>query len=105
MEKKIPSKVVHEDDQCLAFEDINPQAPVHILIIPKRHIEGISHLAAPDAGMINHLFLTANRIAKEKGIVDSGYRTVINSGAGAGQSVFHLHIHLLGGRPMRWPPG
>ncbi|MEW6542559.1 MAG: histidine triad nucleotide-binding protein [Nitrospirota bacterium] len=104
-EKKIPAKVVHEDDRCLAFDDINPQAPIHTLVIPKRHASSIAELTEADAGLLGHLMLTAGAVAKQKGIAESGYRVVLNTGRNGGQTVFHLHVHLLGGRPMHWPPG
>ena len=103
--KEITSKTVYEDDQAVAFEDINPQAPTHILVLPRRHIVSLNEVAAADAALIGHLHLVAAKLARERGIADSGYRTVLNNGRGAGQSVFHLHLHLLGGRGMRWPPG
>ena len=103
--REIPSKIVYEDDRCLAFEDINPQAPVHTLVVPKKHLDGLSQVTVSDSELLGHLLLTATRLAKEKGVIDSGYRVVINTGRIAGQSVFHLHLHLLGGRPMHWPPG
>jgi len=103
--KEIPSKTVYEDEQAVAFEDINPQAPTHILVLPRKHIASLNELAAADAALIGHLHLVAAKLARERGIADSGYRTVLNNGRGAGQSVFHLHLHLLGGRGMRWPPG
>ncbi|MFQ5779604.1 MAG: histidine triad nucleotide-binding protein [Nitrospiria bacterium] len=105
IEKKIPSKIVYEDETAIAFEDINPQAPVHLLIIPKKHLSGLSALQPADQGAIAHLFSVVSKLAQKNAIVEGGYRTVINTGRGAGQSVFHLHIHLLGGRPFRWPPG
>lgn len=105
VKREISSKIVYEDEQCLAFEDINPQAPIHILIIPKHHIDSLSQVTAADGKLLAHLLLTATKLANEKGIIDSGYRTVINSGPAGGQTVFHLHLHLLGGRPMHWPPG
>jgi histidine triad (HIT) family protein len=104
-EKKIPAKLVHEDDKVLAFDDINPQAPTHTLIIPKRHVASLQDLGEQDHGLLGHLLLTCARIASEKGIAKAGYRLVVNTGADAGQSVFHLHVHLLGGRHMKWPPG
>jgi histidine triad (HIT) family protein len=104
-EKKIPSKIVHEDDHCLAFDDINPQAPVHTLVIPKRHAASIAELTGADAGLLGHLMLTGAAVAKQKGIAECGYRLVLNTGRNGGQTVFHLHFHLLGGRPMHWPPG
>ncbi len=102
---EIPSKKVYEDDLIYAFEDISPQAPVHILVVPKKHISGIPDLTEADDKIIGHLFRSVNKIAEEKFILDTGFRTVINSGKLAGQEVFHIHIHLLGGRVMTWPPG
>lgn len=103
-ERKIPASIVGEDDRMIAFRDINPQAPTHILIVPKKHIASLDEAAEPDQELLGHLLLTAREIAREEGVA-AGYRTVINNGAGAGQSVFHIHVHLLGGRPMSWPPG
>lgn len=99
-----PAKKVYEDERALVFEDINPQAPTHVLIIPKKHIVGLKEAQAEDAEIIGYLHLVAAQIARERGIED-GYRTVFNVGPRAGQSVFHLHLHLLGGRSLRWPPG
>lgn len=99
-----PAKKVYEDERALVFEDINPQAPNHVLIIPKKHIIGLKEAQAEDAEIIGYLHLVAAQIARERGIED-GYRTVFNVGPRAGQSVFHLHLHLLGGRSLRWPPG
>jgi len=99
-----PDKV-YEDGELLAFRDINPQAPVHILVIPKRHIETLNDLAESDAALTGRLLTAAKRVAREEGIDEEGYRVVFNCNAGAGQSVFHLHLHLLGGRPLGWPPG
>lgn len=104
-EKKIPSKIVYEDEKTVAFEDIHPQAPVHLLLIPRKHISGLLDLSPEDREEISHLFLTLPRLAREKGIAEQGFRTVVNSGRDAGQTVFHLHIHLLGGRTLHWPPG
>jgi|SRR5579884_828545 len=104
-EKKIPSKIVYEDDKMVAFEDINPQAPVHLLLIPRKHISGLLDLTPDEREVISHLFLTLPKLAREKGVAERGFRTVVNSGKDAGQSVFHLHIHLLGGRLLHWPPG
>ena len=98
------AKKVYEDERAFVFEDINPQAPTHVLIIPKKHIIGLKEAQAEDADIIGHLHLVAAQIARERGIED-GYRTVFNVGPRAGQSVFHLHLHLLGGRSLRWPPG
>ncbi len=101
---EVPGKKVYEDERVLAFEDINPQAPTHILVVPKKHIAGLKEAAPEDAEVIGHCHLVAARLARERGIED-GYRTVFNVGPRAGQSVFHLHLHLLGGRAFRWPPG
>ncbi|HEY6936368.1 MAG TPA: histidine triad nucleotide-binding protein [Terriglobales bacterium] len=99
-----PAKKVYEDERAFVFEDINPQAPTHVLIIPKKHIVGLKEAQAEDAEIIGYLHLVAAQIARQRGIED-GYRTVFNVGPRAGQSVFHLHLHLLGGRILRWPPG
>lgn len=99
-----PAQRVYEDDSVFAFEDINPQAPTHVLICPKKHIAGLPEAAPEDAELIGKCHLVAARIARERQ-VENGYRTVFNVGPLAGQSVFHLHLHLLGGRPLRWPPG
>lgn len=101
---KVPAKKVYEDEKVLAFEDINPQAPTHVLIVPKRHIRGLKEAEAGDAEIVGYSQLVAAKIARERGIED-GYRTVYNVGPNSGQSVFHLHLHLIGGRAMRWPPG
>lgn len=102
---EIPAEVVQEDDDLIAFRDVNPQAPTHILIIPRRHIPSVDALATDSAGIMGKLFLAARTLAREEGIADGGYRMVVNAGPDAGQSVFHIHLHLLGGREMRWPPG
>jgi histidine triad (HIT) family protein len=102
--KEIPSSIVHEDEEIVAFNDINPQAPVHIIIIPRKHIPRIMDLKENDALLIGKLFIVAKNLAREKDIED-GYRLVINCNPGAGQSVFHIHLHLLGGRKFDWPPG
>ncbi len=101
---ELPAKKVYEDDHTLAFEDINPQAPTHILVVPKKHIDGLKEAAPEDAELIGHCHIVAAQLARERRIED-GYRTVFNVGPRAGQSVFHLHLHLLGGRGFRWPPG
>jgi histidine triad (HIT) family protein len=101
---EIPAKKVYEDDETLVFEDIDPQAPTHVLIIPKKHVVDLKEGEAEDAEIIGKLHLVAAKIARERKI-ENGYRTVFNVGPGAGQSVFHLHLHLLGGRPLSWPPG
>lgn len=102
--REIPADIVYEDDLCLAFRDVNPQAPVHILIIPKQPIPMLADATDDDRPLLGHLLLAAKKIAAEQGIADA-YRLNINNGAGAGQSVFHLHVHLLGGRSFTWPPG
>lgn len=102
---EIPADLIHQDDRCIVISDINPQAPTHVLVIPREHLESLDEASRPDEPMLGHLLRTAARVANEKGLSESGYRTVINTGAGAGQSVFHLHVHVLGGRPMNWPPG
>lgn len=101
---EVPSQKVYEDERVFAFEDLHPQAPTHVLIVPKKHIRGLKEATAEDAEIIGHCHLVAARIGRECGIED-GYRTVFNVGPRSGQSVFHLHLHLLGGRPLRWPPG
>jgi histidine triad (HIT) family protein len=101
--REIPATLVAETEDCVAFRDINPQAPVHVLIIPREHVPSLND--ATDAAMVGRLSLLAAEIAKREGISAAGYRTVINTNADAGQTVFHIHLHLLGGRPMRWPPG
>lgn len=101
---EIPSKKVHEDDFVYAFEDISPKAPTHVLIIPKKHFAGLKEAQSEDAELIGRCHLAAAQIARTRGI-EQGYRTVLNVGPGAGQSVFHLHVHLLGGRSLAWPPG
>jgi histidine triad (HIT) family protein len=100
----ILSSKVYEDDRVFAFDDIHPQAPTHVLIVPKKHIRGLKEAAAEDADLLGHCQLVAAEIARQRDI-EEGYRTVYNVGPRAGQSVFHLHLHLLGGRPLRWPPG
>ena len=102
---EIPSKKVYEDERFVAFRDINPQAPTHILIIPRAHIERLTDLSSSDAELIGQMTLLANKIAQDEGIVEGGFRTVFNCGEGAGQTVWHIHMHLLGGRAMHWPPG
>jgi histidine triad (HIT) family protein len=102
--KEIPAKIVYEDADVFAFEDIGPQAPTHILICPRKHFASLNDAVAEDQIVLGKLQLVAAQIARERNLLD-GYRTVINSGRGAGQSVFHLHLHLLGGRSFRWPPG
>jgi histidine triad (HIT) family protein len=103
--KEIPAKIVHEDADVVAFEDISPQAPVHILVIPRRHIGSVAELGPADGDLVMKLIGVFNRLAKERGVAESGYRLVSNIGRDAQQSVPHLHLHLLGGRPFNWPPG
>ena len=105
IERKTPSHIVYEDEQVLAFTDLNPQAPVHILIVPKKHIETLNDVQDADNPLLGHMLSTAKKIAAEMQIEDSGYRTVINCNEGGGQMVYHIHLHLLGGRTMDWPPG
>jgi histidine triad (HIT) family protein len=101
----VKPNVVYQDDKVLAFRDINPQAPTHILVIPKRHLTTLNDFRDEDVELAGTLLLTARRIAKEAGLEQSGYRTVMNTNADGGQTVFHVHLHLLGGRQMQWPPG
>lgn len=102
---EIPADFVHQDDRCVVIRDINPQAPSHVLVIPREHIESLNDATQRDEGVLGHLLRVGARVANDQGHGDSGYRTVINTGAGAGQSVFHLHVHVLGGRSLNWPPG
>lgn len=102
--REIPANIVYEDELCLAFRDVAPQAPVHILVIPKRTIATLNDATADEQALLGHLLLTVKTIAAQEGLAD-GYRTVINTGPAGGQTVYHLHIHLLGGRSLAWPPG
>ena len=102
---EIPSDLIHQDERCVAIRDTNPQAPTHVLVLPREHMESLDEASVRDEALLGHLLRVAARIAHAEGHGESGYRTVINTGAGAGQSVFHLHVHVLGGRPMNWPPG
>lgn len=104
IDRSVPAKIVHEDDLCLAFHDISPQAPVHVLVIPKNPIESLAHASGDDAELLGHLLATTTKIARDLGLAE-GYRVVINTGRDGGQSVDHLHLHLLGGRSLSWPPG
>ncbi|XP_035221072.1 histidine triad nucleotide-binding protein 1-like [Stegodyphus dumicola] len=101
---EIPTTFIYEDDKCVAFKDVNPQAPVHILVIPRKPIIRLSVAEEEDAPLIGHLMLVAKKVAKEQGL-DKGFRVVVNDGPDGGQSVYHLHVHVLGGRALRWPPG
>jgi histidine triad (HIT) family protein len=105
LEHKLPAEWVTENDDAIAIRDIDPQAPTHILLVPRKHLASLNELEASDAELVGRLHLLAREIAKAEGIAESGYRTLFNTGSGAGQTVPHLHLHLLGGRPMRWPPG
>ncbi len=104
IDREIPAKIVYEDDRCLAFEDVNPQAPVHILVIPKKEIPSLTDLGEGDAALAGHLLVVVRKLAAERNLAD-GYRVVANCGPNAGQTVAHLHFHLLGGRSFAWPPG
>lgn len=103
--KEIPARIVYEDEQCVAFHDVSPQAPVHVLLIPKKPIESIEHLATEDAGLLGHMWLIIQQVARQLNLADDGYRVVVNCGKDGGQSVDHLHFHILGGRSLKWPPG
>jgi histidine triad (HIT) family protein len=98
-----PAKIVYEDDRALAFHDVNPQAPTHILVIPRKPIDRLAAAEEADGPLLGHLMMVANRVAADAGLED--FRLVVNNGAGAGQAVFHLHLHVIGGRPLGWPPG
>ena len=102
---QIPSNKVYEDDRAFAFRDLNPQAPTHILVVPRKHIPTLNDLTPDDAPLIGHLHLVAASLARQEGHADSGWRAVFNVNAGAGQTVFHIHLHLVAGRPFKWPPG
>ncbi len=103
--REIPAKLAHEDELCIAIHDLHPQAPVHVLVIPKKPIARVAEATAADQALLGHLLLTAAALAQKLGIADSGYRIVINNGRDGGESVPHLHVHLLGQRPLGWPPG
>ena len=105
IDRQIPATIVYEDSRTLAFTDINAQAPVHLLVIPKAHIAGAHALAPEDNELVGHLFQVIAKLARDHGIAEDGYRVVTNSGPAAGQTVFHLHYHLIGGRDLSWPPG
>jgi histidine triad (HIT) family protein len=104
-DKEIPATIVHEDDRCVAFRDISPQAPIHILVVPRKAIVRVGLAEMEDEAVLGHLLLTAAKVARAEGIAESGYRLIINNGRDGGEAVPHLHVHLLGGRPMEWPPG
>lgn len=105
IDREIPADIIFEDDRCLAFRDVSPQAPVHVLIIPKKEIASVDALDDEDAAIVGHIFLVLCNLARELGVAAAGYRIVVNSGPDGGQTVDHLHFHLLAGRPMNWPPG
>jgi histidine triad (HIT) family protein len=102
---EVAADVLYQDARALAIRDINPQAPVHALVIPKEHVDSLDDIGQRDESLMGHLMRIASRVANDQGLAESGYRTVVNTGAGAGQSVFHLHVHVLGGRDLTWPPG
>ena len=102
---EIPADIIYTDDRAVAFRDINPQAPVHALVIPREHMDSLDDASGRDEATLGHLLRVAARVANAEGLSESCYRTIINTGAGAGQSVFHLHLHVVGGRPLNWPPG
>ncbi len=103
--KKIPASIIYEDEKIIAFDDIKPKAPVHVLLIPKEHYASLNDVPDGDESILAHLLLKARQIAYDKGIGEDGYRLVLNTGGNSGQEVFHIHLHLLGGRRMTWPPG
>lgn len=105
IDREIPAKLAHEDEHCIAIHDINPQAPVHVLVIPKRHIARVAAATPADQNVLGHLLLSAAAVAKKLGLEESGFRIVINNGRDGGETVPHLHVHVLGGRPLAWPPG
>ena len=105
LDGEIPADIVYESDTAIAFRDINPQAPTHVLIIPRKHIATINDIEEADQGLVGSLYTAAREIAREEGYAESGYRAVMNCNEDAGQTVFHIHLHLLAGRPMGWPPG
>jgi len=105
IERGAPGKIVYEDDWVVAIEDANPQAPVHLLVLPRKHLASLREAGPEDEPLLGHLFIVAARLARERQLETKGYRAVINTGTWAGQSVFHLHLHVLGGRTFRWPPG
>ena len=105
IEGKIPAKILYEDEQVIAFPDVNPKAPEHVLVIPRRHIATLNDLTPDDTELTGHLVQVAKLLAMKLGIAESGYRVLMNCNAGGGQAVFHIHVHLLGGRIMHWPPG
>lgn len=105
IDREIPADIVFEDDVCIAFRDVAPQAPVHCLIVPKKHIQRLTEASLEDQAILGHLLLVASKVADITGILDTGFRTVINCGKDGGETVPHLHVHILGGRSLQWPPG
>ncbi len=105
IKREAPGKIVYEDESTVAIEDLHPQAPVHLLVLPRRHLASLQEAFGEDEPLLGHLLTVAAQLARERGLESRGYRTVINNGSLAGQSVFHLHVHVLGGRVFRWPPG
>jgi histidine triad (HIT) family protein len=105
IDKKIPARIVYEDEHAVAFEDVNPQAPVHTLVIPRKHIPTLLDIKEEDNNLIGHLVKVANKIANDRGIAERGFRVVTNCNPESGQTVYHIHLHILGGRQMHWPPG
>jgi histidine triad (HIT) family protein len=103
--REVPAQIIHEDDRCVVIRDINPQAPIHLLVIPKKVIPRLGEATDADETLLGHLLLTAAEVAKREGIAENGYRVIVNQGWHAGESVPHLHVHVLGGRQMKWPPG
>uniref|UniRef100_A0A0A9X3V6 Histidine triad nucleotide-binding protein 1 n=1 Tax=Lygus hesperus TaxID=30085 RepID=A0A0A9X3V6_LYGHE len=104
LRKEIPAKLIHEDDKCIAFHDVSPQAPVHFLVIPRKPIDMLSNAEEEDSALLGHLMITAKKVAKAQGL-ENGFRLIVNNGKDGAQSVYHLHIHVMGGRQMGWPPG
>lgn len=105
IDREIPAKIIYEDESALAFVDVRPEAPQHFLVVPMQHLTSLAEMTDDHERLVGHLFAVASRLARERGLDAQGYRTVVNTGAGAGQSVFHLHVHVLGGRAFQWPPG
>ena len=105
IKREIPAAIIYEDDECIAFRDIDPKAPVHILLVPKKEIPSLAQVTGNDKTLLGHLMVKASEIAKAEGISDSGYRVVVNTNKEGGQEVYHVHMHILGGRQMNWPPG
>jgi histidine triad (HIT) family protein len=105
VQREIPAKIIHEDERLIVFKDVNPQAPLHVLVVPKRHIPSLNDLAPEDDGLVGEMVRRAAAVAAQHGYADRGFRTVFNTNAEAGQTVFHIHLHVLGGRGLTWPPG